>query len=102
MKLLKTVGIKELKNNLSSYLRDVRSGATVLISDRNEVVAELHEPYGQMNIAGSIHPLLLAWAQAGLVELPKCAKQPLQLSPIRQPEGVARNLLNGDRKESGE
>jgi len=29
MKRLKTVGVKELKNNLSAYLREVRSGATV-------------------------------------------------------------------------
>jgi len=102
MKPPKTVGIKELKNNLSSYLRDVRSGATVLISDRNDVVAELHEPYGQMSIVGGMHPLLLAWAQSGLVQLPKREKQPLQLSPIRKPEGTALNLLNEDRKESGE
>ena len=41
---LKTVGIKELKNNLSAYLREVRRGTRVLVSDRNSVVAELHEP----------------------------------------------------------
>jgi hypothetical protein len=102
MKPLKTVGVKDLKNNLSSYLRDVRNGSTILVSDRNDVVAELHEPYGQMNIAAGMHPLLLAWAQAGLIQLPKCEKQPLQLSPIKKPEGTALNLLNEDRKESGE
>ena len=41
---LKTVGIKDLKNNLSAYLRDVRRGARVLVTDRDRVVAELHEP----------------------------------------------------------
>ena len=102
MKPIKTVGIKELKNNLSAYLREVRNGYSVLISDRNDVVAELHEPYGQSNIAGGTHPLLLAWAQEGLVQLPKREKQPLQPSPIQRPEGTGLNLLSEDRKESGE
>ena len=41
---LKTVGIKELKNNLSAYLREVRRGVRVFVSDRNRIVAKLHEP----------------------------------------------------------
>ena len=38
---MKTVGIKQLKARLSEYLRIVRSGETVLVTDRDEVVAEL-------------------------------------------------------------
>ena len=38
------MGIKALKNNLSKYLRDVRSGETVWVTDRNEVIAEIHKP----------------------------------------------------------
>jgi hypothetical protein len=102
MTLLKTVGIKELKNNLSSYLREVRSGATVLISDRNNIVAELHEPYSRTNVSGGINPLLLTWAQAGIVSLPKNEKQPLQPSCISSPEDSARDLLDSDRKEPGD
>jgi len=101
MKSLKTVGIKELKNNLSSYLREVRSGATVLISDRNDIVAELHEPYGRMNVAGAVNPVLSAWAQEGVVSLPTAEKQPLELSCVRLPPGTASDLLRSDRKESG-
>src|SRR5258706_8670654 len=44
MTLIKTVGIKDLKNNLSAHLRDVRRGARILVSDRSTVVAELREP----------------------------------------------------------
>ena len=33
------MGVKDLKNNLSAYLRDVREGARVLVSDRGEAVA---------------------------------------------------------------
>ena len=32
---MKTVGIKDLKNNLSAYLRDVKRGTRILVSDRN-------------------------------------------------------------------
>ena len=41
---MKTVGIRELKNRLSSYLREVRAGDTVAIMDRGRVVAELTPP----------------------------------------------------------
>ena len=36
-----TVGVRELKANLSSYLRRVRSGATLSITDRGTVVATI-------------------------------------------------------------
>ena len=36
-----TVGIRELKNRLSAYLKKVRAGQTILIFDRDEPVARL-------------------------------------------------------------
>jgi antitoxin (DNA-binding transcriptional repressor) of toxin-antitoxin stability system len=41
---VKAVAVKELKNRLSSYLREVRSGEVVLVTDRGVVVAELRQP----------------------------------------------------------
>lgn len=38
---MKAVGIKQLKSRLSEYVRLARSGETILVSDRDEVVAEL-------------------------------------------------------------
>jgi antitoxin (DNA-binding transcriptional repressor) of toxin-antitoxin stability system len=55
---LNTVGIKEIKNNLSAYLREVRRGIRVLVADRNRVVAELHEPTSAYAAHGSIDPTL--------------------------------------------
>jgi antitoxin (DNA-binding transcriptional repressor) of toxin-antitoxin stability system len=40
---VKTVGIRELKNRLSEYVREVRLGERVLVSDRGVIVAELRE-----------------------------------------------------------
>lgn len=41
---MKSVGIKVLKNRLSEYVRLAASGETILITDRDEVVAELTQP----------------------------------------------------------
>lgn len=38
------VGIREFRGNMTDYLRQVRDGASFLITSRDEVVAELHPP----------------------------------------------------------
>jgi antitoxin (DNA-binding transcriptional repressor) of toxin-antitoxin stability system len=65
---MKTVGVRELKNRLSEYLRQVRSGETVLVTDRGEVVAEVSPP-GQRLADSSLPPGLLALARRGLATL---------------------------------
>lgn len=65
---MKTVGVRELKNRLSEYIRHVRSGESVLVTDRGEVVAELGPP-GHGAIDSSIPPGLVALAKRGLVTL---------------------------------
>jgi antitoxin (DNA-binding transcriptional repressor) of toxin-antitoxin stability system len=41
---MKAVGVKNLKNNLSRYLNLVREGETVYVTDRDEIIAEIHRP----------------------------------------------------------
>ena len=41
---MRSVGIKVLKNKLSEYVRLVTGGETVLVTDRDRVVAELVPP----------------------------------------------------------
>lgn len=41
---MRSVGLKTLKNKLSEYVRIAAAGETVLISDRDRVVAELVPP----------------------------------------------------------
>ncbi|TVR52030.1 MAG: prevent-host-death protein [Gemmatimonadales bacterium] len=41
---MRTVGVKNLKNRLSEYLRLVAAGETVLVTHRDRVVAELTPP----------------------------------------------------------
>jgi hypothetical protein len=97
----KTVGIKELKNNLSAYLREVRRGTRVLVSDRGEVVAELREPGAMYATDEDPNPVLAAWVRAGIVTLPKRPKAPMQKSPVRLPKGTAARILAEDRRDRG-
>jgi len=39
-----TVGVRDLKAKLSAYLRMVKAGEVVVITDRGDVVAELRRP----------------------------------------------------------
>lgn len=65
---MKSVGIRELKNRLSEFLRDVRAGERVLVTDRGEVVAELSPP-GQGGREPDLPAALLVLARRGLATL---------------------------------
>ena len=65
---MKSVGLRELKNRLSEYVREVRSGECVLVTDRGEVVAELLPPGQRLNESG-VAPGLMALARKGELTL---------------------------------
>jgi antitoxin (DNA-binding transcriptional repressor) of toxin-antitoxin stability system len=80
---MRTVGIKVLKDKLSEYVRLASSGETILITDRDRVVAELVPP--ERTRADRLPDVLLADAvRRGLVT-------PAPLPPGAPPEsqGVA-------------
>lgn len=52
------MGIKTLKNKLSQYVRVAADGETILVTDRDRVVAELGPP--QAGRAASVSDALLA------------------------------------------
>src|SRR6516164_953027 len=60
--------LRELKNRLSEYVRDVRSGEGVLVTDRREVVAELIPPRQPIDEHGVPSPLV-ALARRGQLTL---------------------------------
>ena len=65
---MKSVGLRELKNRLSEYVRDVRAGEGVLVTDRGEVVAELIPP-GQRVDERGVPSGLVALARRGQLTL---------------------------------
>jgi antitoxin (DNA-binding transcriptional repressor) of toxin-antitoxin stability system len=64
---MKLVGIRELKNRLSEYIRLVRNGERVLVTDRGVIVAEIRPP--GTPIEEDPYPLLTAAARQGQVRL---------------------------------
>lgn len=62
-----SVGIRELKNHLSKYVRQVEAGDVLIVTDRGRVVAELVPP-GTLH-RRDIHPGLLEMERKGLVRL---------------------------------
>ncbi len=95
-----SVGIRELKNRLSEYLRLVRAGELVQVTDRGTVVAEIRAP-GQTRDADRIPSGLLELARRQKVDLGKPNEASLY-SVGRQPllRGTsARELLDEDRGE---
>jgi prevent-host-death family protein len=99
---MKSVGVKQLKARLSEYLRAVRNGETVLVTDRDEVVAELRPARRQSAAADSLQELLDSLAERGEVtraSLPK-GRWTWKVKGLGMPAGSANALIDeirGDR-----
>jgi antitoxin (DNA-binding transcriptional repressor) of toxin-antitoxin stability system len=95
---MKTVGIRELKNRLSEYLRQVRSGESVLVTDRGEVIAEFSPP-GRGLADASVPAGLLGLARRGLLTLgsPGDASVYVALPRARRGQHSAAELLDEER-----
>ncbi len=96
---MRAVGLKVLKNKLSEYVRLAASGETVLVTDRDRVVAELGPP--RPGRAEGVEDALLAeavregWVRAPLI----VAEGPPPRQPVARWEVLARELGldRGDR-----
>lgn len=98
MKEIKTVGIKDLKNNLSSYIRDVKSGILVFVTDRGKVVAILKEPDID-TLSLSDNSLMNEWIREGWLIVGNGKKQKCIPTGVKLKKGTAAALLNLDRGE---
>ncbi len=95
---MKTVGVRELKNRLSEYLRRVRAGESVLVTDRGEVVAEFSPP-GEGANDPAIPAGIRALARRGLITLGEPADAALYkaLPRSRKSKRSALQLLDEER-----
>ena len=91
-----TVGVRELQNRLSEYLRMVRAGEEILVTDCGRAVAELRQPVNGLDSAA--YPELARRARVGKVHLGGRNHPGLypRVSPSLPP-GVARRLLDEER-----
>ncbi len=92
------MGIRELKNRLSEYVRLVRRGEEILVTDRGVVVAELRRPGSRA--AEAPYPTLAEAARQGRVRIGAHNRRDLcpSLEPLL-PEGSAEELLDWVRGE---
>lgn len=83
---MKAVGVKVLKAKLSEYLRLVKTGVTVLVTERDEVIAEIH-PARRHKIGDlTLQEKLTAMAERGEATL---ASRPLRRDWSSFLKGVA-------------
>jgi prevent-host-death family protein len=92
MYMSNTVGIAELRQNLSLYLRRVENGERMLVTDRNKVVAEL----GPAPTTGQALDRLIA---EGRVARPARRGLPPPLQMDGDPDALSRALdeIRGER-----
>jgi antitoxin (DNA-binding transcriptional repressor) of toxin-antitoxin stability system len=97
---MKAVGVKQLKARLSEYLRAVKAGEIVLVTDRDEVVAELRPPREPAPPLES-EDTLQALADAGEVTRARQAKGNWiwKARGIGLEEGTAQALLDDLRSD---
>jgi len=96
---MQTVGIRELKNRLSEYIRQARSGERLLVTDRGVVVAELRKPSEPL-MAEEAYPELSRAIRDGRVS-PASKNRPDRyphLDPLLPP-GRGLELLDAERGE---
>lgn len=67
---MKAVGIKVLKAKLSEFVRLAKAGETILVTERDEVVAELRPARRQALAQDALDEELAALADRGAVTLP--------------------------------
>lgn len=100
METIKTVGVKELKNNLSAYLKEVQRGVRLLVTDRNVVVAELREPLSS-NPVEEKNPLYAQYVREGKIRPALHPKTACSRTFVKLPEGTAQAILDELRNEDG-
>jgi antitoxin (DNA-binding transcriptional repressor) of toxin-antitoxin stability system len=95
---MRAVGIKVLKNRLSEYVRAAADGETILVTDRDRVVAELGPPHaGRSAIASDA--VLADLVRRGWLSPPVAVSNGL---PPRQPVAPLADLLRELAEDRGD
>ena len=90
-----SAGIKDVKNNLSRFLAQVKAGEEVLITERGRPVARIvKENHGYKSIRAALGPLV----QKGLIALPSRSILKDRISAIEVPgKPVSEMVIEGRR-----
>lgn len=94
----KTIGSRELKTRLGTYLRQVRSGLTLIVTDRGRPVAEIRPLVGleEQNLDSRLRELIALGVVSGDV----ARRAPLEpFEPIRSRGGLLSEAVREDRED---
>ena len=95
--LMTSTGIRQLKDNLSRYIRRIEAGERIAITAHGRVVAELGPPGARTKGTPSRFDDLVA---SGVIRPPLEAGDPTEDWPdIGLPRGTAAELIDADRGE---
>ena len=86
------VGTRELKNKLSEYLRRVKKGQTVIVTERGNIIAQLIPPQQ------TIEERIWAMVDAGLAEWNGKKLKPHKPSIINKSGKLISDLIMEDRR----
>jgi len=99
------VGIRAFKAELSRYLRQVRSGRPVLVTNRGQVIAQVSAPTSSAKGPGAeghrgTASRLAALTERGILRPAACADRPWAKGRlVRLAPGTASRILDADRGE---
>ena len=98
---MKAVGVKQLKARLSEYLRLTKAGETVLVTERDEVIAELRPARRQSAHSTDLDDVLDELAMAGHITRSSQPKErwTWRARGLGLPPGTALALLDQLREE---
>jgi prevent-host-death family protein len=96
--VMTSVGIRELRDNLSRYIRRIEAGERIAITAHGRVVAELVPLGGRIRGTPNRFDELVA---TGVIRPPLETGDPMEDSPdIGLPAGTVAELIGADRGEA--
>jgi antitoxin (DNA-binding transcriptional repressor) of toxin-antitoxin stability system len=95
---VKTVGIKKLKDKLSAYIREVRNGGVILVTDHGTVVAEIRTPQREYSRIKR-NALRQEWIDSNKLHVPLEGGKKMIKTVVSLPAGTSIRLLEFDRQE---
>jgi prevent-host-death family protein len=89
---MRSVGLKVLKNKLSEYVRLAARGETVLVTDRNRVVAEIIPPQPGRKSLSEDNFIAQGVREGWLTPARNPGKGPLPRKPVMKFEDLMKDL----------
>jgi len=94
---MQTVGIRELKNKLTYYLRLTHEGDKIIVTDRGSPVAIIQSVDGDKNNAGA-EERLASLAKRGMIRLPVKQGKLVPFKSVRTTGKPASEIIIEERR----